>query len=49
MGEGNGMGEERRESFEGRGGVRGVNTNKCESINKMTTITARMMFISKDF
>jgi hypothetical protein len=26
--------------------IRGVNTNKCGSINKMTTIRARRMFIS---
>ncbi len=26
--------------------VRGVNTNKCECVNKMTTIRARRMFIS---
>jgi hypothetical protein len=26
--------------------VRGVNTIKCECVNKMTTITARRMFIS---
>jgi hypothetical protein len=26
--------------------VRGVNTNKCECVNKMTTIRAMRMFIS---
>ncbi len=26
--------------------IRGVNTNKCECVNKMTTIRARRMFIS---
>jgi hypothetical protein len=26
--------------------IRGVNTNKCEYVNKMTTIRARRMFIS---
>jgi hypothetical protein len=29
--------------------VQGVNTNKCESVYKLTTIRARRMFISSDF
>jgi hypothetical protein len=33
-------------SCSGYGLVRGVNTNKCKSINKLITIRARRMFIS---
>ncbi len=32
--------------YDGSSTVRGVNTNKCECVNKITTIRARRMFIS---